>query len=97
MNENPEPDATRPQDAEPDVTPSQPDASPSEPYASPTQETPDKDPSEWVTGDEPMTGPQASYLQTLCRQAGVDFDASLSKAAASKLIDELQERTGRGR
>jgi hypothetical protein len=57
---------------------------------------PEKDPDEWVTGDEPMTGPQASYLQTLCREAGVDFDATLSKADASKLIDELQEKTGRG-
>jgi hypothetical protein len=57
---------------------------------------PEKDPDDWVTGEEPMTGPQASYLQTLCREAGVEFDASVSKADASKLIDELQERTGRG-
>ncbi len=55
-----------------------------------------KDPDDWVTGDEPMTGAQASYLQTLCQEAGEDFDESLSKADASRRIDELQERTGRG-
>ena len=57
---------------------------------------PEKPIEEWVTGDEPMTGPQASYLQTLCQEAGVEFDESLSKAAASKRIDELQAQTGRG-
>ena len=41
---------------------------------------PEKDPGEWVTGEEPMTGPQASYLQTLCQEAGEPFDQSLSKA-----------------
>jgi hypothetical protein len=60
------------------------------------QGTPEKDPDTWVTGDEPMTGPQASYLETLSHEAGEDFDASMSKADASKKIDELQERTGRG-
>jgi hypothetical protein len=55
-----------------------------------------KDPEEWVTGDEPMTGAQASYLQTLSEEAGEEFDANLSKAEASKRIDELQGRTGRG-
>ena len=55
-----------------------------------------KDPDEWVTGDEPMTGAQASYLKTLSDEAGEPFDESLSKADASKRIDELQERTGRG-
>jgi hypothetical protein len=63
----------------------------------PNQETAAKDPDEWVTGGESMTGPQASYLKTLCQEAGVPFDPSLSKAAASKLIDELQQKTGRGR
>ena len=58
---------------------------------------PEKDPEDWTTGDEPMTGPQASYLQTLCQEAGEEFDPSLTKAAASTRIDELQERTGRGR
>ena len=57
----------------------------------------EKDPDEWVTGDEPMTGAQASYLQTLSQEAGEEFDETLSKAAASKRIDELQARTGRGR
>ena len=55
-----------------------------------------KDPDHWVTGDEPMTGAQASYLQTLSEEAGEQFEPELSKADASKKIDELQERTGRG-
>ncbi len=57
----------------------------------------EKEPDTWVTGDEPMTGAQASYLKTLSDQAGEPFDETLSKAEASKRIDELQERTGRGR
>ena len=63
-----------------------------------TEQTPnpEKDPQDWVTGDEPMTGPQRSYLQTLCQEAGRDFDENLSKADASRLIDELQAQTGRG-
>ena len=56
----------------------------------------EKDPDDWVTGDEPMTGAQASYLKTLCEEAGEAFDPSMSKAVASKRIDELQGRTGRG-
>ena len=56
----------------------------------------EKDPEDWVTGDEPMTGPQASYLQTLSQEAGEDFDDSLSKAQASERIEELQAKTGRG-
>jgi hypothetical protein len=56
----------------------------------------EKDPEEWVTGDEPMTGAQSSYLKTLSDQAGEPFDEKLSKADASKRIDELQEKTGRG-
>ena len=55
-----------------------------------------KDPEDWVTGDERMTGAQASYLKTLSEEAGEPFDESLTKAEASKRIDELQERTGRG-
>ena len=55
-----------------------------------------KDPDDWVTGDEPMTGAQASYLQTLSEEAGREFDPKLSKADASKQIDSLQEQTGRG-
>ena len=61
------------------------------------QENPEKDPADWVTGDEPMTGPQRSYLQTLAREAGreVEMDG-MSKADASRLIDELQAASGRG-
>ncbi len=55
-----------------------------------------KDPEDWVTGEEPMTGAQASYLQTLSQEAGEEFDESLTKADASKRIDELQDKTGRG-
>ena len=57
----------------------------------------EKDPEEWVTGDEPMTGAQASYLRTLSQEAGEPFDEKLTKAQASKRIEELQDRTGRGR
>lgn len=56
-----------------------------------------KDPDEWVTGDEPWTAAQHSYLETLSREAGVEAPADLTKADAAKLIEELQERTGRGR
>lgn len=59
-------------------------------------ETPEKDPSEWATGDEPMTGPQRSYLHTLAQEAGREIPDEMSKADASTLIDELQQRTGRG-
>ncbi|KYF84959.1 hypothetical protein BE17_38490 [Sorangium cellulosum] len=55
-----------------------------------------KDPEHWKTGEEPMTGAQASYLQTLSQEAGVEFDPGLTKAEASKRIDELQAKTGRG-
>ena len=55
-----------------------------------------KDPEDWVTGDEEMTGAQRSYLQTLCEEAGEEFDPNLTKAEASKRIDELQQKTGRG-
>ena len=57
----------------------------------------EKEPEDWVTGDETMTGAQASYLKTLCEEAGEEFDANLSKAEASRRIDELQHKTGRGR
>ncbi len=56
-----------------------------------------KDPDDWTTGDEPMTGAQRSYLKTLCEEAKEPFDESLTKAEASKRIDELQEITGRGK
>jgi hypothetical protein len=60
------------------------------------QQAAQKDPDDWVTGDESMTAPQASYLKTLAQEAGEEFDPELSKAEASKKIDELQHETGRG-
>src|SRR3990170_1628231 len=55
-----------------------------------------KDPDNWTTGAEPMTGAQGSYLKTLSDEAGEPFDENLSKAEASKRINELQQKTGRG-
>jgi hypothetical protein len=54
-----------------------------------------RDPDEWKTGDEPMTAAQRSYLETLCRETGEEFDETLSKADASKRIDELRDRSPR--
>lgn len=54
-----------------------------------------KDPADWVTGDEPMTAAQRSYLDTLAREAGEEISADLTKAQASEHIERLQERTGR--
>ncbi|WP_199432989.1 DUF3072 domain-containing protein [Qaidamihabitans albus] len=62
----------------------------------PASPTPEKDREEWVTGDEPMTGPQRSYLHTLAQEAGEEVPDDMSKARASELIDELKQRTGRG-
>ena len=56
-----------------------------------------KDPHDWTTGEEPMTGAQASYLKTLSEEAHEQFPDELSKADASIKIDELQEKTGRGK
>ena len=55
-----------------------------------------KDPDEWLSGDDPMTGAQASYLKTLCEQAGTPelFNDNLTKAEASKLIDEMRQQAG---
>ena len=55
-----------------------------------------KDPDEWLSGDDPMTGAQASYVKTLCEQAGMPelFNDSLTKAEASKLIDEMRQQAG---
>jgi hypothetical protein len=61
------------------------------------QQNAEKDPDQWVTGGEPMTGPQASYLHTLGQEAHEDVPLDLTKAEASKKIEELQEETGRGR
>ncbi len=55
-----------------------------------------KDPDEWKTGDEPMTGAQQSYLETLASEANETVEEDLTKAEASKRIEELQEKTGRG-
>jgi hypothetical protein len=56
----------------------------------------EKDPADWVSGDDPMTGAQASYLTTLSEEAGVDLPAGdLTKADASKRIDELKATIGR--
>jgi hypothetical protein len=55
-----------------------------------------KNPEDWTTGDEPMTGAQRSYLKTLSEEAKTEFDENLTKAEASKRIDELQQQTGRG-
>ncbi|WBH16299.1 DUF3072 domain-containing protein [Sphingomonas radiodurans] len=57
----------------------------------------EKDTDDWTTGDEPMTGAQASYLKTLSEEAGEPFEETLNKADASKRIDALQEKTGRGK
>jgi hypothetical protein len=59
--------------------------------------TTEKDPDDWVTGDEPMTGAQRSYLDTLAREAGEQLSPDLNKAEASEHIDRLQSKTGRGR
>ncbi|KQS01438.1 hypothetical protein ASG11_17365 [Sphingomonas sp. Leaf357] len=56
----------------------------------------EKDPDDWTTGDEPMTGAQASYLKTLSEEAHEEFNDTLTKADASKRIDALQSKTGRG-
>ena len=55
-----------------------------------------KDPADWVTGDEPMTASQRSYLDTLAREAGEEIPADITKAEASEHIDRLQGKTGRG-
>ncbi len=55
-----------------------------------------KDPEEWTTGDEPMTGAQRSYLETLSEEADEPLDENLTKAEASERIEELQRKTGRG-
>jgi hypothetical protein len=61
------------------------------------QPNPEKNPEGWATGDEPMTGPQASYLDTLARETGEEPPEDLTKAEASKRIEALQDKTGRGR
>ena len=70
---------------------------PKTPPADATASNTVKDPDNWTTGDETMTGAQASYLKTLSEEAGEEFDPSLSKGEASKRIDALQGKTGRGK
>lgn len=67
----------------------------SNPKAEPTDNA-KKDPDEWLSSDDPMTGAQASYLKTLCEQAGMPelFNDNLTKAEASKLIDEMRQQAG---
>ena len=55
-----------------------------------------KDPDKWVTGDEPMTAAQRSYLHTLATEANQEIDENMTKTEASKKIEELQGITGRG-
>ncbi len=62
----------------------------------PEKNTTEKDPSTWVTGDEPATGAQKSYIDTLAREAGEQIPADINKAEASETIERLQEETGRG-
>lgn len=68
-----------------------------DPSQSNTSSNTEKNPDVWTTAEEAMTGAQASYLQTLAEEAGEDVDDDLTKAEASKRIDELQHKTGRGR
>jgi len=56
-----------------------------------------KDPNDWKTGDEEMTGAQRSYLHTLADEAGEDAQDDLTKAEAAKKIEALQDKTGRGK
>jgi hypothetical protein len=65
----------------------------SDPAGSPTRQERPTD--QWVTGDEPMTRPQASYLETLAQQAGVEPPTGLNKSEASRAIEELQAKAGR--
>jgi hypothetical protein len=79
------------------------EAAPDRAERSPAAEAPQSDaglrrePEEWTTGDEPMTSAQATYLRPLAAEAGETYDEQLSKAEASRRIDELQARTGRRR
>ena len=63
--------------------------------SAPGNDTLEKDPSDWVSGDDPMTASQKSYLETLARQAGEELPADLSKAEASQHIDRLRAQTGK--
>ena len=58
-------------------------------------ENAEKDPQDWVTGDEPATGPQLSYLKTLARETNEDLPETLTKAEASQMIDRLKSESDR--
>jgi hypothetical protein len=75
--------------------PAMTDALPENPKDHPTGNA-EKNPDDWTTGGEAMTGAQASYLKTLSEEANTEFEDGLTKAEASKRIDELQAETGRG-
>lgn len=66
-------------------------------YSQDTNDNTVKHPDDWKTGDEQMTGAQRSYLHTLADEAHEQVDENLTKAEASKKIDELQDKTGRGK
>jgi Protein of unknown function (DUF3072) len=66
-----------------------------ETLGAPRASSTEKDPSDWVTGDEPMTGAQRSYLDTLARRAGEEIPADITKAEASEQIDRLRTETGK--
>jgi hypothetical protein len=80
------------EDNKPQKTTPEPDPA----VTTPTGSNAEKDPDEWITGSEAMTGAQKSYLKTLSDEAGEEFNENLSKAEASKRIEELQKKTGRG-
>ena len=82
--------------SDPDTTDAQAaDAPAPDTLGGPQGDTTRKDPEEWVTGDEPMTGAQRSYLDTLAREAGEELPGDLTKAQASEHIDRLQGATDR--
>ena len=54
----------------------------------------EKDPSDWVSGDDPATEAQKSYIDSLAKQAGEQIPANLTKAEASEHIDRLKKMTG---
>ncbi len=62
--------------------------------SSPGQDALQRDPSEWVSGDDPITPAQKSYLDTLARQAGEELPADMTKAEASQHIERLKSQLG---
>ena len=98
MPQEPDPMATNLADGpagSPAAAPASPAAAPGGTPAEITH-NPERDPADWVTGDEPSTGPQESYIRTLAKEAGEDVPTGLTMAEASQTIDRLQEQTGRG-